>query len=498
MTNGTKFLQSELQSFPSSSSPVAIWVVKQSGNGTDTTLHQLIGEVLGGVGNQPQPAPPMNKLLAIIGKKKLKITINKSSSIKYWVSPIGTTGAVALQYKSDSSWCDAIEFWAGKFSSKISMIFEELSQNVTHDLIAEHHRRQQKELFDPKNYESTGKTRIPVYLPRRRELPDPEFVDGAPGIVGVSREICEACSTAISIATSDVNVLLNGDSGTGKELFAKLIHQRSLRSQQIMVGVNCASLPESLFESEIFGHKSGSFTGAIGDKTGLLESANGGIFFLDEIGDMPVNMQIKLLRVIQEKKLRRIGELQDREIDVRIISASHKNLQEEIIQSKFRLDLYYRLMVVQVSIPPLRRRPEDIIYLLSYFLQQNRGQQHRTEIEEEALYALQSYQWPGNVRELENETRRWCALNRDSRCIKLGQLSLEVKKAAGREVEAHDLVSLRPLTEATELLERYLIRKAIAASCGSKTIAAKQLGMSRQGLYKKIRRFDMSDLLQTS
>jgi transcriptional regulator with GAF, ATPase, and Fis domain len=497
LTNGTKFIQTELNSFPSSSSPVAIWVVKRQRNGNYTSLHQLIGEVMGGVGDQRQPLPPMNRLLGIVGKETHKITIQENTMTKFWVSPIGKTGAVALQYRSDSSWCSAVEFWAEKFVAKMSMIFEELSHDISHDLIAEYHRRQQSELFDSKDYQSTGKPRMPVYLPRRSSLPSPKYVDGAPGVVGVSKDINEACMSAINVSRSDVNVLLYGESGTGKELFTKLIHHRSLRGQQPMVGVNCASLPESLLESELFGHKSGAFTGANGDKIGLLESADKGTFFLDEIGDMPLNMQVKLLRVIQENKLRRVGDLKDREIDIRIISASHKNLQKEIKEGNFRLDLYYRLKVVQVSVPSLRQRPEDIMHLVSYFLEQYRGLGHGTEIEEEALYALQSHRWPGNVRELENEVRRWCVLNSDSDCIKLKSLSSEMQKAAGREVEVRDLVTLRPLVEATELLERYLIRKAMVASSGSKTIAARQLGMSRQGLYKKIRRFDMSDLLQS-
>jgi transcriptional regulator with PAS, ATPase and Fis domain len=297
------------------------------------------------------------------------------------------------------------------------------------------------------------------------------------------------------VARSGVNVLLHGESGTGKEIIACAIHDRSERRRGPLVGQNCAALPESLFESELFGHKSGAFTGAAADKAGLLEAAHGGTFFLDEIGDMPLALQIKLLRVMQERRVRRIGELDSRPVDIRFVAATHKDLAAEIAAGRFRLDLYYRLNVVRLALPPLRQRPEDIGHLVAFFLQRHGGDEGQWRIEERALAALQAYRWPGNVRELENEVCRLLAMYPGRRLIRLEQLSTEVRAAAGWSVDPADLATLRPLEEAGQLLERYLIRKAIAACGGRKAAAARRLGLSRQGLYKKIQRYGMSDLI---
>jgi transcriptional regulator with PAS, ATPase and Fis domain len=297
------------------------------------------------------------------------------------------------------------------------------------------------------------------------------------------------------VATSGVNVLLQGESGTGKEIIARAIHLGSSRREGPFVGQNCAALPESLFESELFGHKSGAFTGAASDKVGLLESAHGGTFFLDEIGDMPLALQIKLLRVMQEKKVRRIGELSTRPVNIRFVAATHKDLDQEIAVGRFRLDLYYRLKVVKISIPPLRQRPEDIAHLLAFFLARHGKGRLSRRISESALTALQAYRWPGNVRELENEVCRLLALFPDEMLIRLQHLSEEIRAGGGNLVDPADLSTLRRLDEAGELLEKYLIRKAISAAGGRKAAAARRLGLSRQGLYKKIQRYGMTDLV---
>jgi transcriptional regulator with PAS, ATPase and Fis domain len=317
-----------------------------------------------------------------------------------------------------------------------------------------------------------------------------------PGVVGVSREMQECCTSLKAVAESQVNVLIHGESGTGKEVLARAVHELGPRRSKRFLGVNCAALPESLFESELFGHKAGAFTGAGKEKTGLLEAADGGTFFLDEIGDMPVALQIKLLRVMQERKLRRIGELRSRSVDLRFVAASHKDLPAEIEAGRFRLDLYYRLNVVLLHIPPLRQRPEDVAHLLAFLLRRKGLDPADLRIAPDALAALQRYRWPGNVRELENEVLRWLALHAGAACIELAQLSPGIQSAAGRSVDPADLGTLRPMEEATELLERYLIRKAIGASEGRKSDAARRLGLSRQGLYKKIKRYGMRDLLQ--
>jgi transcriptional regulator with PAS, ATPase and Fis domain len=261
------------------------------------------------------------------------------------------------------------------------------------------------------------------------------------------------------------------------------------------VGLNCAALPDSLFESELFGHRAGAFTGAAREKPGLLESAHGGTFFMDEIGDMPLPLQIKLLRVMQERRVRRVGELDSRAVDIRFVAATHKNLAREIEAGRFRLDLYYRLKVVQLEIPPLRARPEDILPLLSAFLRRAAPDRPAWRITEDAIAALHGWRWPGNVRELENEAARLVALHPDEPVIRRRHLSWEIQENAGPRPADDDLGTLRRLAEANEVLERHLIRKAIAASAGRKSVAARTLGLSRQGLYKKIARYGMRDLI---
>jgi transcriptional regulator with PAS, ATPase and Fis domain len=298
------------------------------------------------------------------------------------------------------------------------------------------------------------------------------------------------------VAAAGVNVLLNGETGTGKEIVARAIHTCSERKEGPFIGQNCAALPETLFESELFGHKAGAFTGASGDKQGLLSAASGGTFFLDEIGDMPLALQIKLLRVMQERRVRRIGELTSRKVDLRFVAASHKNLEDEIKAGHFRLDLYYRLKVVSLAIPPLRQRPEDVAPLFAFFLRKGGRPIGRMSISEKALAVLQEWRWPGNVRELENEAHRFLALFQDVLHIRRRHLSPEIQ-AGGSLVEGPaDLVAVRDLGQAAQLLEQYLIRKAIAASDGRKSVAARSLGLSRQGLYKKIQRYGMNDLVE--
>jgi Nif-specific regulatory protein len=320
-------------------------------------------------------------------------------------------------------------------------------------------------------------------------------VPGVPGCVGTSREMHRLGRALGSVARSGVNVLLKGESGTGKEVIARALHLRSDRSRGPFVGQNCAALPETLFESELFGHRAGAFTGAAGEKKGLLAAASGGTFFLDEIGDMPLALQIKLLRTMQEGSVRRIGELQSRRVDIRFLAASHKDLAAEIAAGRFRLDLYYRLKVVCLDIPPLRHRPEDIAHLFAYFLQKAGRPIAKMKITERALASLQAWRWPGNVRELENEVKRFVALHPEATVVRLDQLSSEVRTARTGRVDASDLGTLRELGQANEILEKYLIRKAIAATEGRKAAAARCLGLSRQGLYKKIARYGMTDLI---
>ncbi len=231
-------------------------------------------------------------------------------------------------------------------------------------------------------------------------------------MIGVSRALQEVFKLVGRVARTDAPVLIVGESGTGKELVAKALHEYSPRRQKEMITINCGAIPENLLESELFGHEKGSFTGAIARRAGRFEQADGGTLFLDEIGDMPLFLQVKLLRVLQDGSFSRVGANEMLTTDVRIVAATHKKLAEEVTAGRFREDLYYRLNVVEIKIPPLRDRRDDIPLLAEYFLQRitRKNGMARIRISAEAITTLQSHQWPGNVRELENTIARACAL----------------------------------------------------------------------------------------
>ena len=244
--------------------------------------------------------------------------------------------------------------------------------------------------------------------------PDAEMPkhDGRVKMIGISRALQEVFKLVGRVARSDAPVLIAGESGTGKELVAKAVHEYSPRRQKEMITINCGAIPENLLESELFGHEKGSFTGAIARRAGRFEQADGGTLFLDEIGDMPLSIQVKLLRVLQDGSFSRVGSNETLTTDVRIVAATHKNLVEEVAGGRFREDLYYRLNVVEIKIPALRERMEDIPLLAEYFLQRitRKNGMARIHISAEAITTLQSHHWPGNVRELENTIARACAL----------------------------------------------------------------------------------------
>lgn len=236
--------------------------------------------------------------------------------------------------------------------------------------------------------------------------------DGRVKMIGISRALQEVFKLVGRVARSDAPVLIAGESGTGKELVAKAVHEYSPRRQKEMITINCGAIPENLLESELFGHEKGSFTGAIARRAGRFEQADGGTLFLDEIGDMPLSIQVKLLRVLQDGSFSRIGANETLTTDVRIVAATHKNLSAEVAAGRFREDLYYRLNVVEIKIPALRERLEDIPLLAEFFLQRitRKNGMARIRISAEAIATLQSHHWPGNVRELENTIARACAL----------------------------------------------------------------------------------------
>lgn len=308
-------------------------------------------------------------------------------------------------------------------------------------------------------------------------------------IVGKSKPMKEIFSLIERIGPSGSNVLISGESGTGKELVAKAIHNESGRRKHIFMAINCAAIPEGLLESELFGSVKGSFTGSISDKKGLFEEAGKGTLFLDEIGDMPVRLQTKLLRVLQDKTIRRIGEMTNRKVDVRIVSATNQPLEVLIKSGQFREDLFYRLNVIPINLPPLRERKEDIPLLVDSFLKKYAldGQSPK-KISKEALRILIPNPWRGNVRELENVIERACVLSEND---KLGPDDFEFSQ---NSLKKEDIFSA--LTEnypSLEEIEDYYIRQVLEYTHYHKEKTAGILGINRRTLLRKEKRFGIGE-----
>jgi two-component system, NtrC family, response regulator AtoC len=291
------------------------------------------------------------------------------------------------------------------------------------------------------------------------------------------------------VADSPSTVLIIGETGTGKEQVARAIHQSSDRKEGPFVAVNCGALNENLLESELFGHEKGSFTGAAGQRKGRFELAHGGTLFLDEIGDVPMSMQVRLLRVLQERRFERVGGTESVDIDVRVIAATHRNLDALIKEGKFRDDLYYRLNVIRIELPPLRERPEDIRLLAAHFCQRFARPGHSlVEISAEAMEALLRYNWPGNVRQLENAMERACVTSRNG-IILPNNLPIDITRRS--DVKHPFQVDLaRPLpdqlAELTTAFEERYIRRALRRTRGHVGKCAKLSGLSRRSITDKI------------
>ncbi len=304
------------------------------------------------------------------------------------------------------------------------------------------------------------------------------------GIIGESGHMQEVLSLVRRVAPSEATVLIRGESGTGKELIAKAIHFASPRASHPLVKVNCAALPENLLESELFGHERGSFTGAVATRKGRFEVANGGTLFLDEIGDLPLHLQAKLLRVLQEKEFERVGSSSPITADVRILTATHRDLEGLMKTGRFREDLYYRLNVVTIILPPLRERRPDIPFLLDYMLKvfpEKNGKSIRG-FSRDARDVLLRYDYPGNVRELENIVERATVLTRDD-VIGRADLPLSVQTPDAQEETGTNL------TAVVEGLERRMIKEALAQSDGVQTRAAEKLGLTERALRYKLKKY---------
>jgi transcriptional regulator with GAF, ATPase, and Fis domain len=312
-------------------------------------------------------------------------------------------------------------------------------------------------------------------------------------IVGESPQIREVLLLLDKVVDTDVPVLVQGESGTGKELVARAIHRFGRRQAGPFVPVNCGAITETLMESELFGHMKGSFTGAVADKKGLFETANGGTIFLDEVGEMSVDMQKKLLRVLQERELRPVGGKGVVKIDVRVIAATNRNLRQMMHEGKFREDLYYRIAVINVDVPPLRERAGDVPLLVDYFVKKAAREMGLVEkpIEPAAMAALQQYAWPGNVRELDNEVKKALTLSEDR--ITIDDLSEQIQTDhPGEEPKLVPAAEAgKTLKESLEKTEKALIEKALEKTAGNQTRAAKELGISRVWLRKKMEKYGL-------
>ncbi|OHC07871.1 MAG: hypothetical protein A2545_01860, partial [Planctomycetes bacterium RIFOXYD2_FULL_41_16] len=317
-------------------------------------------------------------------------------------------------------------------------------------------------------------------------------LEGLGEIIGQSEAIKEVFDRIEKVGTTDVTVLIEGESGSGKELVARELHKRSKRRNEPLIIMNCAAVPETLIESELFGHEKGAFTGAAERRSGKFELANKGTIFLDEIGDMSVSTQSKLLRVLQEQKFERLGGAETLAVDVRIISATHRDLEEEIEEGRFREDLYYRIKVVNIKIPPLRHRKEDIPLLVNRFIQyfSEEHQKRIVSISNEAMKILISYNWPGNVRQLKNVIESALVLA-NNEILDTTDLPEEIKHPENNAMTLKNVDYNLSFRDAKKLLienfERDFIKKKLEEFSGNISRTAEALDMHRQNLQQKIR-----------
>ncbi|MFH1743470.1 MAG: sigma-54 dependent transcriptional regulator [bacterium] len=307
------------------------------------------------------------------------------------------------------------------------------------------------------------------------------------GLVTMSPVMQDVINTALRAATSDASILILGESGTGKEVLARAIHAASPRAEKPFVPIHCAALPEGLVQSELFGHEKGAFTGATARREGRFELANGGTVLIDEVADIPLNVQVQLLRVLQERTFERVGGNRSMTVDVRIIAATNRDLHKAIHDKRFREDLYYRLGVITIELPPLRDRREDIPVLIRHFLKRY-APGRDVEVSRETMDRLMKYHWPGNIRELENVIERAVVLARGD-MISSRDLPSNIRPAVEQEIASAE----RSLPDLVADLEKTLIRQALLEAHGNQSKAARTLGITERNLRYKLKKYGFSD-----
>jgi transcriptional regulator with PAS, ATPase and Fis domain len=328
---------------------------------------------------------------------------------------------------------------------------------------------------------------VSVILKRSAKMQCSSRVAGLypPRLVGKSNDFFRVLHFIDCVKNNDIPVVISGESGTGKEVVARTIHDSGSRRSHAFVAINCGAIPDHLLESELFGYARGAFTGAVREKPGLIEEASKGTFFLDEIGDLSPPLQAKLLRVIQEREIRRIGENRMRQIDVRFISATNKNIEKEVSDGRFREDLYYRLNIVSVNLSPLRKRREDILSLVSHLSEKycRELKRERVYFTPAAIQLLLGYSWPGNVRELQNEIQRCLILCDGGSLIKEEYLSDKI-----HHNNRDSIIHLSDYFHAKAAFEKKFLNEALARSDYNRTRTAEEIGLSRQGLFKLMKK----------
>lgn len=307
-------------------------------------------------------------------------------------------------------------------------------------------------------------------------------------LIGQSKNFHHILTLIERVKDNDAPIFITGESGTGKEIIARAIHFKGARKRGKFVVVNCGAIPEHLMEAELFGYVKGAFTGAFRSKPGLIEEADGGTFFLDEIGDLSLPLQAKLLRILQEKEIRRIGENIVRRVNVRFISATNKNIEKEIERGNFREDLYYRLKIISIEVTPLRERKDDLFILLNHFVERycREMKRERVYFSPRALELLMEYQWPGNIRELQNEIQRCLIFAGDDDCIKEEYFSSKINPKR----ETYTGASHNYFRAKAEFEKRFL-NQALARFGYNKAKTAEEIGLTRQGLFKLMRKHNI-------